>query len=183
VADNSFLRDVKTLRDQASKSLDAGAVTAGYDDVEKTITLLQSALATEIVCVLRYTMNAISVAGLSSRAVAAEFTEHADDERQHMLMLAERINQLGGEPDFDPKNLSSRSATEYGHGGTLVEMVRENLIAERIAIEHYRDLIQYFATKDPTTRLMLETILKDEEEHAADMHDLLVAHQGIPKLD
>jgi bacterioferritin len=178
-----FLRDVKTLREQASKSLQSGAITAGYDDVQKTISLLQNALATEIVCVLRYTMNAITVAGLSSRAVAAEFTEHADDERRHMMMLAERIDQLGGEPEFDPIHLTSRSATEYGHGGTLVEMVRQNLIAERIAIEHYRDLIRYFATKDPTTRLMLETILKDEEEHASDMHDLLVAHQGTPNLD
>jgi bacterioferritin len=179
---NNFMRDVKTLRDQARKSLDSGAVTVGYEDVEKTITLLQGALATEIVCVLRYTMNAISVAGISSKSVAAEFTEHADSERQHMMMLAERIDQLGGDPDLDPKNLTSRSATEYGHGGTLVEMVEQNLIAERIAIEHYRDLIQYFKTKDPTTRLMLEHILKDEEEHASDMHDLLVAHQGTPML-
>jgi len=179
---NNFMRDVKTLRDQARKSLDSGAVTAGYKDADKTIALLQGALATEIVCVLRYTMNAISVAGLNSKSVAAEFTEHADDERAHMLALAERIDQLGGAPDFNPKNLVGRSATEYGHGGTLVEMVEQNLVAERIAIEHYRDLIQYFATKDPTTRLMLEHILQDEEEHASDMHDLLVAHQGTPKL-
>ena len=180
---NTFMRDVATLRDQARQSLNSGAVTIGYDNVEQTIVLLQGALATEIVCVLRYTMNAVSVAGIASRGVAAEFTEHADDERRHMLMLAERIDQLGGNPDFDPENLASRSATEYGNGGTLVEMVEENFVAERIAIEHYRDLIQYFMTKDPTTRLMLETILKDEEEHASDMHDLLVAHQGTPTLD
>ncbi len=179
---NPFMRDVKTLRDQARKSLNDGAVTPGYEDVEKSIELLQHTLATEIVCVLRYTMNAISVAGLNSKSVAAEFTEHANSERMHMMMIAERIDQLGGDPDFDPKNLTKNSATEYGHGGTLVEMVEQNLIAERIAIEHYRDLIQYFQTKDPTTRLMLENILKDEEEHAADMHDLLVAHQGTPKL-
>jgi bacterioferritin len=179
---NVFMRDVKTLRAQARKSLDSGAVTPGYADVDKTIELLQGALATEIVCVLRYTMNAISVAGLNSKSVAAEFTEHAADEQLHMQALAERIDQLGGDPDFDPKTLSSRSATEYGHGGTLVEMVEQNLVAERIAIEHYRDLIAYFQTKDPTTRLMLEHILKDEEEHASDMHDLLVAHQGKPKL-
>lgn len=179
---NIFLRDVTTLRDQARHSLGAGAVTPGYEDVEKSIELLQGALATEIVCVLRYTMNAVTVSGMASRGVAAEFTEHADEERQHMMMLAERIDQLGGEPDLNPATLVSRSATEYGHGGTLVEMVEENLVAERIAIEHYRDLIQYFRTKDPTTRLMLETILKDEEEHAADMHDLLVAHQGTPPL-
>lgn len=177
-----FMRDVKTLRDQARKSLNDGAVTADYEEPEKAVKLLQGALATEIVCVLRYTMNAISVAGLSSRSVAAEFTEHADSERMHMMMLAERIDQLGGDPDFNPQNLASRSATEYGHGGTLVEMVEQNLVAERIAVEHYRDLIQYFTHKDPTTRLMLEGILKDEEEHATDMHDLLVAHQGTPKL-
>jgi bacterioferritin len=179
---NIFMRDVKTLRDQARKSLDSGAVTAGYEDPDKAIELLQGALATEIVCVLRYTMNAISVAGLNSKSVAAEFTEHADSEREHMLALAERIDQLGGDPNFDPKTLAGRSATEYGHGGTLVEMVEQNLIAERIAIEHYRDLIQYFETKDPTTRLMLAHILRDEEEHASDMHDLLVAHQGTPTL-
>jgi bacterioferritin len=182
VEKNTFLRDVKTLRDQARKSLDSGAVTAGYKDVGQTIELLQGALATEIVCVLRYTMNAISVAGISSKSVAAEFTEHAESEREHMLALAERIDQLGGDPDFNPEGLLGRSATEYGHGGTLVEMVEQNLVAERIAIEHYRDLIQYFTPKDPTTRLLLEHILKDEEEHATDMHDLLVAHQGTPKL-
>jgi bacterioferritin len=179
---NIFMRDVKTLRDQARKSLDDGALTQDYVDVEKSIELLQSALATEIVCVLRYTMNAISVAGLNSKSVAAEFTEHADDERLHMMALAERIDQLGGDPNFDPATLTARSATEYGHGGTLVEMVEENLVAERIAIEHYRDLIKYFATKDPSTRAMLEGILKDEEDHASDMHDLLVAHQGTPTL-
>jgi bacterioferritin len=179
---NYFLRDVKTLREQAQKSLNEGAVTEGYEGVETAIDLLQSALATEIVCVLRYTMNSISVAGISSKSVAEEFQEHADDEREHMTMIAERIDQLGGTPDFNPKNLASRSATEYGDGGTLVEMVKQNLVAERIAIEHYRDLIKYFQEKDPTTRLMLEHILKDEEEHASDMHDILVAHEGTPML-
>jgi bacterioferritin len=181
-AENYFLRDVQMLRAQAQKSLEDGAVTEGYVDVETSITLLQSALATEIVCVLRYTMNAIAVAGINSKSVAAEFQEHADDERGHMMMLAERIDQLGGTPDFDPANLLSRSATEYGDGGSLVEMVKQNLVAERVAIEHYRDLIKYFHDKDPTTRLMIEHILKDEEEHAADMHDLLVAHEGKPML-
>jgi len=182
VAKNYFLRDVKTLRAQAAKSLDDGAVTEGYPAVERAIDLLQSVLATEIVCVLRYTMNAISVAGLSSKSVAEEFEEHADDEREHMTMIAERIDQLGGVPNFDPADLASRSATEYGHADTLVEMVRQNLVAERIAVEHYRDLIGYFHDKDPTTRRLLEHILQDEEEHAADMHDLLVAHEGKPDL-
>jgi bacterioferritin len=180
--DTSFLRDVKTLRAQASKSLDDGAVTNDYQNVEKSIELLQAALATEIVCVLRYTMNSISVAGITSKSVGAEFAEHAADEREHMMLIANRIDELGGDPDFDPKNLESRSATEYGSGGTLVEMVKQNLIAERIAIEHYRDLIKYFHQVDPSTRLMLEGILKDEEDHASDMHDLLVAHEGEPML-
>lgn len=180
---NYFLRDIRALRDAAKKSLDDGAVTAGHvTDVAKSIELLQSVLATEIVCVLRYTMNSISVTGISSKGVADEFREHADDERAHVMLVANRIDQLGGEPDFDPKNLASRSATEYGQGGTLVDMVKQNLVAERIAIEHYHDLINYFAGRDPTTRLMIEGILADEEEHANDMHDLLVAYEGTPML-
>ncbi len=179
---NYFLRDVKTLRAQAQKSLEEGAVTEGYKDVEKSIDLLQSALATEIVCVLRYTMNSISVEGITSKSVGEEFAEHAKDERGHMMMIANRIDELGGEPNFNPDGLASRSATEYGNGGTLVEMVKQNLVAERIAIEHYRDLINYFHDRDPTTRLMIEHILKDEEDHANDMHDLLVAHQVKPIL-
>jgi bacterioferritin len=180
---NYFIRDVEALRDAAQKSLEDGAVTNDYGaDAEKTVELLQSVLATEIVCVLRYTMNSISVAGINSKSVAAEFLEHADDERKHVMLVAERIDQLGGTPDFDPQNLASRSATEYGSGGTLIDMVKANLIAERIAVEHYRDLIKYFSDRDPTTRLMLEHILQDEEDHATDMHDLLVAHEGTPML-
>jgi bacterioferritin len=181
--ENYFLRDVQTLRAQAKKSLDKGAVEEGYKDAEKSIELLQSVLATEIVCVLRYTMNAISVAGITSKSVGEEFTEHANDERKHMMMVAQRIDQLGGVPNFSPEGLASRSATEYGDGGSLVEMVKQNLVAERIAVEHYRDLIQYFREKDPSTRMMLEHILRDEEDHAADMHDLLVAHEGRPMLE
>lgn len=182
-SDSSFLRDVKTLRALAAKSLNDGAVTNDYPDVKKSIEFLQSALATEIVCVLRYTMNSISVTGISSKSVAEEFQEHANDEREHMMMIAERIDQLGGEPDFDPKNLASRSATEYGeHSANLVTLVKQNLIAERIAIEHYRDLIKYFHDRDPSTRALMEKILADEEDHATDMHDLLQAHQGTPPL-
>jgi bacterioferritin len=179
---NYFLRDVQMLREQAQKSLDDGAVTEGYPHAARAIDLLQSVLATEIVCVLRYTMNSISVAGIASKSVGEEFAEHAKDEREHMMMAAERIDQLGGVPNFDPDGLASRSATEYGAGGSLVDMVKANLVAERIAIEHYRDLIGYFHDKDPTTRHMIEKILADEEEHAADMHDLLVAHEGKPFL-
>jgi bacterioferritin len=179
---NYFLRDVQALRAQAKKSLEDGAVTSDYPDVARSIELLQSVLATEIVCVLRYTMNSISVSGLSSKSVAAEFQEHAEDERKHMMMVAERIDQLGGDPDFNPQDLASRSATEYGDGGTLIDMVKQNLVAERIAVEHYRDIIAYFADRDPSTRLMLEQILAEEEEHATDMHDLLIAHEGQPPL-
>ena len=179
---NTFLRDVKTLREQAQKSLEKGAVTQDYQNAEAAVDLLQSALATEIVCVLRYTQNAIAVSGINSKEVAEEFLEHARNETEHMNMLAERIDQLGGEPNFDPKDLMTRSATEYTTGN-LIEMVKGNLVAERIAIEHYRDLIKYFDKNDPTTRLMLEHILKDEEDHANDMHDLLIAHEGEPMLE
>ena len=181
--ENLFLRDIAKLREDAKKSLEDGAVTNNYGgSTETAIDLMQSALATEIVCVLRYTMNAISVVGINSKSVAAEFTEHAADEQRHMTMIADRIDQLGGTPNFDPQGLAARSSTEYGGPGTLIELVKQNLVAERIAIEHYRDLIAYFTEKDPTTRLMFEHILKDEEDHATDMHDLLVAHEGSPML-
>jgi len=179
-----FLTDVTELRRRAREHLEDGAVTPAYGgDAEKTIEILQSVLATEIVCVLRYTMHAVAATGISSEAVKDEFMEHADEEREHMMMVAERINQLGGTPDFDPKNLASRSASEYGNANNLVEMIKENLIAERIAVEHYRELIRYFADTDPTTRVMLEAILATEEEHANDMRDLLVAHEGRPFIE
>ncbi len=180
---NVFLTDVQTLRTRARDHLDGGAVTKGYGgDVERSIELLQTVLATEIVCVLRYTMNSISVSGITSESVGAEFAEHARDERRHMKMAATRIDQLGGVPNFNPHGLESRAATEYGDGGDLVQMVKGNLVAERLVIEHYLELIRYFGEKDPTTRIMLEAILKDEEDHATDMHDLLVAHEGRPML-
>ena len=180
---DAFLTDVQTLREKARKSLEDGAVTPTYKgDVDKTIELLQSIVATELVCVLRYRMHAIAASGINSESVAAEFAEHADVEHQHMLIAAERIDQLGGTPNLNPDGLASRSATEYGDGGNLIEMIRQNLVAERIVIEHYQELIRYFGDKDPTTRIMLEKILADEEEHASDMHDLLVAHEGKPFL-
>jgi bacterioferritin len=178
-----FLTDVKTLRARARKHLEGGAVTSTYKgDVKKTIEILQSVLATEIVCVLRYTMHAVAATGLSSEGVKAEFAEHAKEEQEHMNEVAERINQLGGKPNFNPEGLLSRSASQYGEAGDLVEMIRENLIAERIAVDHYRELIRYFGDDDPGTRAMLEGILLVEEEHANDMHDLLVAHEGRPML-
>ncbi|WP_367159599.1 ferritin-like domain-containing protein [Kozakia baliensis] len=181
--ENTFLTDVNMLRERAKQSLDNGALMPSYKgNVQKTIDLLQSVVATELVCVLRYTMNSISVEGLTSESVGAEFAEHAKDERKHMLGAAERIDQLGGVPNFDPEGLASRSATEYGKAGTLIDMVKQNLIAERVVIEHYQELIRYFGDNDPTTRIMLEGFLAEEEDHATDMHDLLVAHEGKPFL-
>jgi bacterioferritin len=139
-------------------------------------------LATEIVCSLRYTQHAIAAHGISSEGVKAEFAEHAKDEWEHAQSVAERINQLGGEPNFNPEGLATRSTSQYSQGGNLVELIRENLIAERIAVDHYRELIRYFGNDDPTTRVMIEGILAVEEEHADDMHDLLVAHEGKPML-
>jgi bacterioferritin len=180
----TFLTDVKTLRDRARKNIGDGAVTSAYQgDVAKTIAILQNVLATEIVCVLRYTMHAVAANGISSEGVKSEFSAHAREEAGHAQEVAERINQLGGVPDFNPTGLSSRSASEYGTAVTLVDMIKENLIAERIAIDHYQELIRYFGNEDPGTRAMLERILRVEEEHANDMHDLLVAHEGRPMLD
>ncbi|HEX3745498.1 MAG TPA: ferritin-like domain-containing protein [Bryobacteraceae bacterium] len=178
-----FLTDVEELRSRARASIEKGPITPNYDgDAKQAIDILQAVLATEIVCVLRYTMNAVAATGISSESVKAEFDEHAREEQEHARKVAERINQLGGVPNFNPEGLASRSASQYVEADNLVEMIKENLIAERIACEHYRELIRYFADKDPTTRVMMESILTNEEEHANDMHDLLVAHEGKPPL-
>ncbi len=178
-----FLTDVKTLRERARANIADGAVTPNYKgDVQASIDILQSVLATEIVCVLRYTMHSIAASGISSEGVKAEFAEHAKEEQEHMMAVAERINQLGGTPNFNPEGLLTRSASQYAEGANLVDMIKENLIAERIAVEHYRELIRYFGNDDPGTRTMLEGILVTEEEHADDMHDLLIAHEGKPML-
>jgi bacterioferritin len=178
-----FLTDVKTLRARARENIASGGVTFTYQgDVEKTIDILQAVLATEIVCVLRYTMHSIAASGISSEGVKAEFAEHAKEEQEHMMSVAERINQLGGKPNFNPEGLLTRSASQYAEGANLVDMIKENLIAERIAVDHYRELIRYFGNDDPGTRTMLEGILVVEEEHADDMHDLLIAHEGSPML-
>jgi bacterioferritin len=179
----TFLSDIKTLRARAKKHLDQGAVGTTYGgDVKKTIEILQSVLATEVVCTLRYSQHAVAAHGISSEGVKAEFAEHAKEEWEHAQAVAERINQLGGEPNFNPEGLTTRSASQYSQGGNLVELIRENLIAERIAVDHYRELIRYFGNDDPGTRVMIEGILRVEEEHADDMHDLLVAHEGKPML-
>ncbi len=162
------------IRQMAKKSLENGAVTQDYPlDLEQAYKLLNAALATEIMCVLRYRHHQIIAKGIDRPQVAAEFQEHADDEQRHMMMIAERINQLGGDPDFNPATVNERTATEYGSGTDLLKLVEEDLVAERIAIMVYRELITWFGAADPTTRRMLEEILQDEEDHADDLSDLL----------
>ena len=166
--------DLKTIKEQAHQSIEEGAVTKDYPlNVKEACGLLNSALATEIMCVLRYRHHQIVAKGIDRLQISAEFKEHAMEEERHMLMIAERINQLGGNPDFNPATVMARTATEYGSGGTLIDLIKEDLIAERIAISIYRHLIEWFGTADPTTRRMLEEILKDEEDHADDLADLL----------
>src|ERR1700761_3047739 len=170
MAEKTFLTDVKTLRERARQHLSQGALTPAYiGDVKKTIEILQSVLATEIVCVLRYTQNAVAATGISSEGVRTEFQEHANEEMEHVHLVAERINQLGGDPNFNPEGILTRSASQYSQGGNLVDMIKENLVAERIAVDHYRELIRYFGNNDPGTRNMIEDILRVEEEHANDM--------------
>lgn len=171
----SFVADLETLRKRAREHMDAGSVTGNYEgDVATTVKILNEALATELVCVLRYKFHAVTAQGIHSESVKREFATHAREEEEHADLIAERINQLGGKPDFDPAGLRTRSATEYVEGHDLRSMIEEDLVAERIAIETYRAMIRHFANHDPTTRQMLETILAKEEEHANDMHDLLV---------
>ncbi len=180
----SFLSDIKNIRARARQHLTQGAVTSNYGgNVEDAITLLNHAVATEIVCVLRYKFHAVCATGLASEAVKQEFAQHAKEEEAHLDLLAERINQLGGKPNLSPDGLLSRAASEYTEGENLVDMIKENLVAERIAIETYREMVRYFGERDPTTRVMLEHILAQEEEHANDMHDLLVSHEGRPMLE
>ncbi|MGL6029587.1 MAG: ferritin-like domain-containing protein [Legionella sp.] len=165
------LAEIKKL---ARQSLDEGAVTQDYPlDLKQAHKILNDALATEIMCVLRYRHHQIIAKGIDRPQVAAEFEEHALDEERHMLMIAERINQLGGDPDFNPATVMQRTATDFGGGGDLLKLVEEDLIAERIAIMVYREMIEWFGRGDPTTRRMLEEILQDEEEHADDLSDLL----------
>jgi bacterioferritin len=162
------------IRKKAKESLESGAVTKDYPlDLKQAHKHLNAALATEIMCVMRYRHHQIIAKGIDRPQVAAEFKEHADDEQRHMMMIAERINQLGGNPDFNPGTVMERTATEYGEGDNLLMLVKDDLIAERIAIMVYRELIDWFGSGDPTTRRMLEEILKDEEDHADDLADLL----------
>ena len=166
--------NIDEIKSRAMRSVNDGALTKDYAlDVNQAVELLNSALATEIMCVLRYRHHQITARGIDYAEVAAEFKEHAENEEQHMLMIAERINQLGGDPDFNPANVVKRSATDFGTSSDLLTMIREDLVAERIAIEVYRKMIDWFGAADPTTRRMLEGILEDEEEHANDLADFL----------
>lgn len=170
----SVLTDVKALRARARKQIEQGAITASYRaDRKKIVDLLNDALATEIVCVLRYRRHHFMAAGINAQAVASEFLVHANEELQYADQIAARIAQLQGEPDFSPERLVSRAHAEYVEGTDLVDMIREDLIAERIAIDSYREMIGYFGDKDTTTRRMLEGILAMEEEHADDLVGML----------
>ena len=168
------LTDVETLRQRARQHIEEGAVTAGYSaDRDTVLKLLNGALATEIICVLRYRRHYFMARGIHSQAVAQEFLEHSNEEQGHADQIAERIVQLGGEPNFSPEGLVNRSHAEYVEGTTLSDMIKEDLVAERIAIDSYRDFIQFLGDHDPTTRRLMESILAVEEEHADDLADLL----------
>lgn len=168
------LTDTKTLRDRARHDIENGAITEGYKaDVGTVVKLLNEALASEIVCVLRYKRHYYMAQGIHAQSVADEFLEHANDEQLHADLIAARITQLGGAPDFSPEGLSSRANSEYVEGKDLKDMIREDLVAERVAIDSYREVINYLKNNDSTTRRMLEGILASEEEHAEDLVSLL----------
>jgi bacterioferritin len=166
--------DVQAIRQRARQNIENGALTPDYEaDPEAVIRLLNEALATEVVCVLRYRLHHFMAKGILSEPVAAEFLEHAIQEQEHADSIAERIVQLGGKPDLNPQTLTQRSHAEYVEAESLSDMIRENLIAERIAIESYRAMIRYIEERDPTTRRLLEGILAVEEEHAEDLSSLM----------
>jgi bacterioferritin len=169
-----FLSDIQEIRKRARKHMEKGAVTEGYKaDLEAVIKVLNEALATEIVCVLRYKRHQFMAKGLSAQSVADEFAEHAREEQTHADSIAQRITELGGEPNFSPEGLAARSHSEYVEGDSLTSMIKEDLVAERIAIESYSEIIRYLGENDPTSRRMMEEILAKEEEHAEDMASLL----------
>ena len=174
VPEKPFLTDIKTLRERARQHIENGAVTEGYTaDRETAVKILNEALATEIVCVLRYKRHFFMASGINAQSVAQEFLQHANDEQLHADQIAQRIVQLGGAPDFSPEGLVSRSHSEYVEGTSLIDMITEDLVAERIAIDSYRDMIAYFGNDDSTTRRLMEGILAMEEEHADDLVSLL----------
>ena len=174
VTKQRFLTDIKEIRRRAREHMQDGAVTEGYKADRMTVVkILNEALATEIVCVLRYKRHYYMAAGIHAGAVADEFLEHATAEPRHVDQIAERITQLGGEPDLNPESLASRSHSEYVEGKGLLDMIREDLVAERIVIESYSEMVRFLGTDDPTTRRMLEEILAEEEDHANDLRTLL----------
>jgi len=172
----SISKQIQEIRDRARRQITEGPVTPDYGlDRERSVAILNEALATELVCVLRYKFHYFMATGIHSQAAKEEFLEHANEEQEHADQIAERIKQLGGKPDMNPAVLTANSHSEYKEGTTLIDMLKEDLIAERIAIESYRDMVRFFGEKDPTTRRMLEEILAKEEEHADDLSDLLFA--------
>ena len=174
MGDKPFLTDIKTLRERARKHIENGAVTEGYSaDLGTAVRILNEALATELVCVLRYKRHYFMATGINAESVAAEFLQHANEEQGHADLIAQRIVQLKGEPNFSPDGLLTRSHAEYVEGDSLLDMIKEDLVAERIAIDSYREMITYFGNDDPTSRRMLEGILAMEEEHADDLVSLL----------
>jgi len=178
-----FLSDIQTLRSRARQHIEKGAVTEGYRaDRETVIRVLNEALATEIVCVLRYKRHHFMADGIHAQAVAAEFLEHANEEQVHADQIAQRIVQLGGEPNFSPEGMLTRSHSEYVEGANLLDMIKEDLVAERIAIDSYSEIVRYLGGNDPTTRRMLEEILAKEEEHADDLRTLIetLTNTGAP---
>lgn len=169
-----FLSDIQEIRKRARQHMEKGAVTETYKaDLGTVLRVLNEALATELVCVLRYKRHQFMARGLNAQSVADEFAEHAAEEQSHADQIAERITQLGGEPNFNPEGLATRSHSEYREGDSLVEMIREDLVAERIAIESYSEMIRYFGDNDPTSRRLMEEVLAKEEEHAEDMRSLI----------
>jgi bacterioferritin len=171
---NEFLTDVNEIRRRARKNIEKGAVTAGYTaDVKRVIAVLNEVLATELVCVLRYKRHYFTASGINAQAIASEFLQHANEEQGHADSVAARIVQLDGSPNFNPEGLATRSHSQYDEKASLVDMIREDLIAERIAIETYSEIVRWLGNDDPTTRALIESILKVEEEHADDMKTLL----------
>ena len=174
MADQPFMTDIQTLRARARQHIEQGAVTQGYSaDRDTVIRLLQEALATEMICVLRYKRHYFMASGINAQSVAQEFLQHATEEQMHADQIAQRIVQLGGAPNFSPEGLSTRSHSEYIEGESLLDMIKEDLVAERVAIDSYREMIRYFGNDDPTTRRLMESILAVEEEHAEDLVTLL----------
>ena len=169
-----FLTDVETLRKRARENIEQGAITDGYGaDRKRVIDVLNGVLATELVCVLRYKRHYFTAQGINAAAVAQEFLEHAGEEQEHADAIAKRIVEIGGQPDFSPQGLATRSHSEYDESTDLLQMVREDLVAERVAIESYQEIVRWLGNDDPTSRRVIETILAVEEEHAEDLLSIL----------